>query len=39
MALGCHPAIPVKNKKKNYGLSVQLGLKSKKYSNKKEQIA
>jgi hypothetical protein len=36
---GYHPRTPVKNKKKSCGLSVQMGLKSKKISNVKEEIA
>jgi hypothetical protein len=36
---GYHPRTPVKNKKKSCGLSVQLGLKTKKLGNKMEEIA
>jgi hypothetical protein len=39
MALGYHPAIPVKNKKKTSGLAVQAGLNPKKLRNIKMVVA
>jgi hypothetical protein len=38
VALGYHPATPVKNKKKTCGLAVQVGLKPKKLRNKRKEV-